>query len=231
MAAIAVLVLNACTSVLSTGNPAQQLALAVQTTDSTAAQSANAQSSSGQSGPGGMDQNPVGTPPAPGSNGEGPDPPPAGTPGSSFNQPPSTTPGSSSNQSPSGSSGGSSDSGRSTATGFYTLDGGSANQSGQTYQASSDDESAIYVSNGANLTLYSAAINTSGNTSSSDNNSFYGLNAGVLATSGSTVTVIVPPPGRILRVFTPPELLPSPALQALRPGQKQLSSRGLIRSR
>jgi hypothetical protein len=63
-------------------------------------------------------------------------------------------------------------------------------QMDQTYSASNNDQSAVYVINGGNLTLTNATITTSGNTSSTDNSSFYGLNAGVLATSGSTINML-----------------------------------------
>ncbi len=87
----------------------------------------------------------------------------------------------------SGTGGASIDEGLSTATGAYTLDGGSASESGQTYTASNEDQSGVYVNNGGQLTLTDATVDTSGNTSSDENSSFYGLNAGVLAANGSTV--------------------------------------------
>jgi hypothetical protein len=69
------------------------------------------------------------------------------------------------------------------------VDGTSENQSGQTYAAANQDQSAIYVINGGNLILTDATITTSGNSSSNDNSSFYGLDAGVLATTGSTISL------------------------------------------
>ncbi|MBI3174252.1 MAG: hypothetical protein HYZ25_11060 [Chloroflexi bacterium] len=99
--------------------------------------------------------------------------PPAGGPG---NPPPG-----------SGSGGASIDEGLSTATGVYTLDGQTAAESGQSYTASNEDQSGVYVTNGGQLTLTDATVNTSGNTSSDENSSFYGLNAGVLAANGSTI--------------------------------------------
>jgi hypothetical protein len=111
----------------------------------------------------------------------------------SSGNPPSGTPPSGTGPSgaaPSGSSGAlSAYQGLTTATGAYTLDGKTATQIGQIYTASSQDESAIYVTNAGNLTLNDATITTSGNTSSNDNSSFYGLNAGALATSGSTINM------------------------------------------
>ncbi len=75
------------------------------------------------------------------------------------------------------------------ASGTYTLDGGTATQTDQTYTASNADQSAVYVINGGNLTLVNPTIAKTGDTSSVDNSSFYGLNAGLLATSGSQVTI------------------------------------------
>jgi hypothetical protein len=45
------------------------------------------------------------------------------------------------------------------------------------------------VTDGGNLTLVNPTVVTSGDTSSQDKSSFYGLNAGVLASGGSTVTI------------------------------------------
>ncbi len=74
-----------------------------------------------------------------------------------------------------------------TITATYQLDGGSEDISGQTYTADDKDKSAIYVLNGGILTLKDAIITTSGDTSSQDNSSFYGLNAAVLAASGGMI--------------------------------------------
>ena len=71
----------------------------------------------------------------------------------------------------------------------YELNGGTATQSNQTYTAAATDTSAVWVANSGALTLLNPTVVTSGNTSSQDNSSFYGLNAGLLVTSGSaTVT-------------------------------------------
>jgi hypothetical protein len=72
-------------------------------------------------------------------------------------------------------------------SGTYTVDGSSESQSGQTYTATTTDQSAVYVINGGKLTLQNITITSSGDSSSSDASSFYGLNAGVLATSGSSI--------------------------------------------
>jgi hypothetical protein len=86
-----------------------------------------------------------------------------------------------------GTGGSNADEGLATATGVYTLDGNSATLSTQAYTASKEDQSAIYATNNAKLTLSDATIVTSGNTSSDENSSFYGLNAGVLAAYGSAI--------------------------------------------
>lgn len=82
-------------------------------------------------------------------------------------------------------------------TADYVLSSGSATQSGQTYSATSEDESGVCAENyGTSLTLTSPTITTSGDTSSTDNSSFYGLNAALLAygssastDSGATITI------------------------------------------
>ncbi|HLO32586.1 MAG TPA: hypothetical protein VK249_25790 [Anaerolineales bacterium] len=79
--------------------------------------------------------------------------------------------------------------GLSTATGVYTLNAGTDSQSDQTYTASNTDQSGVYVTSDGTLTLNNVSVTTSGNTSSEENSSFYGLNAGVLAASGSTTTM------------------------------------------
>jgi hypothetical protein len=49
--------------------------------------------------------------------------------------------------------------------------------------------SAVYVKNGGVLRLVSPQITTTGNTSSQENSSFYGLNAGVLAGKGGKIAI------------------------------------------
>jgi hypothetical protein len=75
----------------------------------------------------------------------------------------------------------------STTTAAYKQDGGTETQTGQTYAATQTDESAVYVTNGGSLTLADGTITSTGDTSSTDNSSFYGLNAAVLAEAGSTI--------------------------------------------
>ena len=75
------------------------------------------------------------------------------------------------------------------ATGAYTLDGGAAAETDKTYTAANTDESSVYVINGSLLHLINPIVTKTGSTSSSDYSSFYGLNAGILATTGSRVTI------------------------------------------
>ena len=60
----------------------------------------------------------------------------------------------------------------------------------ETYETSKEDESAIRVSNGGNLTLDGAIVNkTAGDSSNTEDSEFYGINAGLLTTKGSTTTI------------------------------------------
>jgi hypothetical protein len=71
----------------------------------------------------------------------------------------------------------------------YTQTGGTETKTGGTYTASDTDQSAILVTGGGSLTLTGATITTSGDTSSNDQSSFYGLNAAVLANDASQITL------------------------------------------
>ncbi len=74
--------------------------------------------------------------------------------------------------------------------GAYTLDAGDAvTAADQTYASTAADQSAACVINGGSLTLSNVTVTKTGDSSSSDNSSFYGLNAGVLVGSGSQVTI------------------------------------------
>lgn len=74
-------------------------------------------------------------------------------------------------------------------TAVYTLNGGTASLTNQTYNATNSNQSAVWALNSGNLTLVNPTITTSGNTTNSDDSSFYGLNAGVLATTNSAITI------------------------------------------
>lgn len=76
-----------------------------------------------------------------------------------------------------------------TGCGAYLLDTGSADTSGASYASTDDDVSAVCLLNGATLTLDNATITKTGDTSSSDRSSFYGLNAAVLAGQGSRLSM------------------------------------------
>jgi len=88
-----------------------------------------------------------------------------------------------------GAPGGGSSSAITTVKATYTVDGKEDNQSSQTYTSSSEDTSAVFVTNSGKLTLANGTVTTTGNSSSTDNSSFYGLNAGVLANQGATLNM------------------------------------------
>jgi hypothetical protein len=75
----------------------------------------------------------------------------------------------------------------STASEAYTQNGGTGTRSNQAFTASNTDENGIKVTNGGTLTLSDSTVTKTGNTSSNENSDFYGLNAGVLAESGSAI--------------------------------------------
>ncbi len=72
-------------------------------------------------------------------------------------------------------------------TGAYIQSGGAVSLTNQTYTTSTDDESGVKVTNSGIFTLTESTISSSGNTSSQENSSFYGLNAAVLAESASEI--------------------------------------------
>ncbi len=71
----------------------------------------------------------------------------------------------------------------------YTQSGGSQSEDGKTYSASEQDQSAILVTDGGVFKARDAVIETTGDSSSNDSSSFYGLNAAVVATSGSSIAL------------------------------------------
>jgi hypothetical protein len=75
-------------------------------------------------------------------------------------------------------------------TAVYLLDSGSLSESDVTYEASSTDESAICVT-GTNSTLIlnNPVITTTGDSTSDESSSFYGLNAAVLNYNGGDLTI------------------------------------------
>lgn len=74
-----------------------------------------------------------------------------------------------------------------TLSGAYTVSGTTETKADATFASDADDVSAIYVTGGGSLTLIDPTVRTSGDTSSSDDSSFYGLNAAVLVNGGSTL--------------------------------------------
>jgi hypothetical protein len=69
----------------------------------------------------------------------------------------------------------------------YAQSGGTSAQSDQAIAASKTDESSIKVTDAGTFTLSDSIITKTGETSSNENSDFYGLNAAVLAESGSTI--------------------------------------------
>lgn len=85
-------------------------------------------------------------------------------------------------------SSGSTDPGTATkATGAYAQSGGISARSNQSIASSNTDESSIKVTDSGTFTLSDSTITKTGDTSSNENSDFYGLNAAVLAESGSTI--------------------------------------------
>lgn len=74
-------------------------------------------------------------------------------------------------------------------TGATTVDGTTQTLEGN-YQTSQADESVILVRNGGNATIDGATVSkTGGDSSSTENSEFYGVNAGILVTENSTATI------------------------------------------
>lgn len=64
-----------------------------------------------------------------------------------------------------------------------------ASQSSAAYTSTSKDENAVRVQAGATVSLTDATVNKTGDSSSSDNSDFYGMNAGVLVRDGGVLTL------------------------------------------
>jgi len=74
-------------------------------------------------------------------------------------------------------------------TASYLVTSGTVTQTDKSYSSSTADTSAVGINGTGRLTLLNCAITTSGNTSSTDNSSFYGLNAGILVDTGGTLVM------------------------------------------
>jgi hypothetical protein len=72
---------------------------------------------------------------------------------------------------------------------IYSQSGGTASRSNQTITASDKNTSGVKVTDKGTFTLSDSNVTTSGNTTAMENSSFYGLNAAVLALSGSKITM------------------------------------------
>jgi hypothetical protein len=76
-------------------------------------------------------------------------------------------------------------------TAAFRLSSGTLDESSSKYSTAVNDESAICVTgSGTNLLLTAPVISTSGTTSSTDNSSFYGLNAAVLNYNGGNLSIL-----------------------------------------
>jgi len=71
----------------------------------------------------------------------------------------------------------------------YTQAGGTATKSNQTITTSNKATSGVKVTDKGTLMLSDSKVTTSGNTTSMEHSSFYGLNAGVLALAGSKIAI------------------------------------------
>lgn len=76
-----------------------------------------------------------------------------------------------------------------TGTAEYNQNGNTVTKSNETISASNSNESGVKVSKKGILNLSNSKIITSGKTSSEDSSNFYGLNAVVLAESGSKINL------------------------------------------
>ena len=74
-------------------------------------------------------------------------------------------------------------------SGAFTVDGTTQTVSDKTLTSDATDVSGVYVLNGGNLVLSNVTVKTTGNTSSQENSSFSGQNAGVLVTKNSRVAI------------------------------------------
>lgn len=88
----------------------------------------------------------------------------------------------------SGDSGGSSSGTTTEGTAVYTVSNSTETKANQTYSASEADKSCVKATDNGNLTLSDSTVTKTGDSSSMDNSSFYGLNAAVLAESGGEIT-------------------------------------------
>ncbi|BDX38863.1 hypothetical protein CYCD_22180 [Tenuifilaceae bacterium CYCD] len=77
----------------------------------------------------------------------------------------------------------------SSSAGAYTQTSGTVTVSDKTYTSSTSDENAVKVSGGT-FTMNSCTITKTGDTGNSDNSSFYGTNAAILASSSGVINMV-----------------------------------------
>lgn len=73
--------------------------------------------------------------------------------------------------------------------GAYVLEDGSVTLADRPFTSDTEDTSAIWVKKNGRLTVSNPTVQTTGNTSSNDGSSFFGLNAAVLASEGGRITL------------------------------------------
>jgi hypothetical protein len=76
-----------------------------------------------------------------------------------------------------------------TFSAIYEQKGGNESKSNASFTAANQDQSGIYLFGKGKLTLSDITINKTGITSSEDGSNFYGLNAGILASESSILTM------------------------------------------
>jgi hypothetical protein len=74
-------------------------------------------------------------------------------------------------------------------SGVFTVDGTTQTIADKTITSDAEDVSGVYVLNGGNLAMSNVTVKTTGETSSQDNSSFNGQNAGVLVNKNSRVAI------------------------------------------
>jgi hypothetical protein len=74
-------------------------------------------------------------------------------------------------------------------SGAFTVDGTTQTVADKALTSDATDVSGVYAVNGGNLVLSNVTVTTTGNTSSQENSSFFGQNAGVLVNKNSRVAI------------------------------------------
>ena len=132
-------------------------------------------------GPGG----PGDPPPVPPPDGQFGGPPP----GEGFGGPPQNSGGGPPDMPPGGGGPGGGSRTAVKLSGAFTVDGTTQTVADKTLTSDATDVSAVYVLNGGSLVLSNVTVKTTGSTSSQENSSFSGQNAGVLVTKNSRVAI------------------------------------------